>query len=68
MGNSHLPHFMPSKFDLSMRDRSSDKGTDFVAGDSRVETQVRRDWANDSNIIIFISAVLADIPPEPVLQ
>ena len=45
---------MPSKFDLSMRDRSSDKGTDFVAGDSRVETQVRRDWANNSNIIIFL--------------
>ena len=68
MGNSHLPHFMPSKFDLSMRDRSSDKGTDFVAGDSRVETQVRSNWANNSNIIFFVSAVLADIPPEPLLQ
>ena len=40
IGNSHLPHFMPSKFDLNMKTRPSDKSTDFVAGDGRVETHV----------------------------
>ena len=39
VGNSHLPHFLPSKFDLNMRSSPSDKSTDFVAGDDRVETQ-----------------------------
>ena len=40
VGNTHLPHFLPSKFDLNMKSRASDKSTDFVAGDARAETQV----------------------------
>ena len=40
VGNAHLPHFLPSKFDLNMKASPSDKSTDFVAGDDRVETQV----------------------------
>jgi len=39
LGNSQLPHFLPSNFDVKMRTSSSDKPTDFVAGDVRVETQ-----------------------------
>ena len=39
LGNTHLPHFLPSKFDLNMKTSPSDKSTDFVAGDDRVETQ-----------------------------
>ena len=39
IGNSHLPHFLPSKFDVNMKSSPSDKSTDFVAGDDRVETQ-----------------------------
>ena len=40
VGNTHLPHFLPSKFDLNIKSRPSDKATDFVAGDARAETQV----------------------------
>ena len=40
VGNTHLPHFLPSKFDLNIKSRPSDKSTDFVAGDARAETQV----------------------------
>ena len=39
LGNTHLPHFLPSKFDVNMKERESDKATDFVAGDGRAETQ-----------------------------
>ena len=39
LGNTHLPRFLPSKFDLNMKSSPSDKSTDFVAGDDRVETQ-----------------------------
>ena len=39
IGNAHLPQFLPSKFDLNMKTSPSDKSTDFVAGDDRVETQ-----------------------------
>ena len=42
VGNAHLPHFLPSKFDLNIKTRPSDKATDFVAGDARAETQVLR--------------------------
>ena len=42
VGNTHLPHFLPSKFDLNIKSRPSDKSTDFVAGDGRAETQVLR--------------------------
>ena len=39
LGNSHLPHFLPTKFDLNIKDRDSDKATDFVTGDGRAEIQ-----------------------------
>jgi len=38
-GNSQLPKFLPSKFDLRVRMGHGEKVTDFVAGDTRVETQ-----------------------------
>jgi hypothetical protein len=36
---SQLPDFLPSKFDLQVKNSDLDKATDFVAGDKRVETQ-----------------------------
>jgi len=37
--NSKLKHLLPSKFDLSLREASTDMGSDLVAGDNRAETQ-----------------------------
>jgi len=39
VSNSQLPNFLPSNFDVKMRRADTDKPTDFVAGDDRVETQ-----------------------------
>lgn len=53
---------MPSKFDLNMKSRSSDKSTDFVAGDGRAETHVGHDddsVPHDSLVILFQSALVS---------
>ena len=39
VSNSQLPNFLPSNFDLKLKRAGTDKPTDFVAGDERVETQ-----------------------------
>jgi len=39
LGNSMIPHFLPSKFDLNMHTSPLDLSTDFVAGDDRSMTQ-----------------------------